>query len=44
MARVTRTCAVVVSRVADSAAAPEWVPQGDRNARYIEAWQSLKKQ
>lgn len=44
MARVTQTCAVVVSRVADSAAAPEWVPQGDRNARYIEAWKSLMEQ
>lgn len=44
MARVTRTCAVVVSRVADSGSAPEWVPQGDRNARYIEAWKALNQQ
>lgn len=41
MARVTRTCAVVVSRVAESAEAPKWVPQGDRNQRYIDAWKGL---
>lgn len=41
MAAVTRTCAVVVHRVASAAAPPQWVPQGDRNARYIEAFQKL---
>lgn len=41
MALVTRTCAVVASRVADSVEPPLWVPQADRNARYIEAWRAL---
>lgn len=41
MARVTRTCAVAVHRLASDASPPQWVPRGERNARYIEAWNTL---
>lgn len=41
MARVARTCAVVVHRVAESEDIPKWVPRGDRTDRYIEAWKKL---